>query len=493
MVNAPYLIRPSRTNTLQRDDEKYPIAVNPGNAPEVVNTTPQPDLEGHGKVVVETPAGLIPAFDSTHKEVAIKDAEGDMRGGEASLDQTTKARTCCGMKRRTFFIALAVLAAVLVAVVVGGVVGGLRAGSDSGTDSSTSGSVPRKTGPIDADERCMAAALVTDDDDQVTYVFYNDLNTTDILYRRIHDDQGGSGYTLGLSIEPNWGAPLAAGAGLSSSVITNRLYYVTTTDNETQIAEAVLNCGNINNDNGSVDNDDDDDDDDGDDDDDDDDDNGDNNSVQTGLCSVTSNSIISSNVSNAVHPDTKLAALRLSNDSMRVYFQAAGGNIWVLHNDDGDWSASNLMGDVDTGSSIAVSGVNATPLHVFYVSESTERLRYFAYSDSLGTEDSEPVDESSGSGWSASAAFASVYVPQSESYRIYYTNPSTGTIVSYVQNTTSAWRVNSDDSWGEPDSSIAAVSWSNQVRLVYFQNSTLVMSSQDAASWDEPEEVGGEA
>lgn len=84
-------------------------------------------------------------------------------------------------------------------------------------------------------------------------------------------------------------------------------------------------------------------------------------------------------------------------------------------------------------------------------------------------------------------------MPRFESYRVYYTNPSTGTIVSYFQNTTTPWHVNNDDNWGEPDSSIAAVSWSNQVRLMYFQNSTLVMSLQDATSWDEPEEVDGEA
>ncbi|KAK7430559.1 hypothetical protein QQZ08_002851 [Neonectria magnoliae] len=439
-----------------------------------MNTTPQPDPQGHGKVVVETPAGLIPAIDNTQKEVVgNKAGDGDIRGGEASLNKTAPARACCGMRRRTFFIALAVLAAVLVAAIVGGVVGGLKAGSggdDSDSGSSPFGPVPRKTGPIDADERCMAAALVTDSDDHTTHVFYNDLNTTDILYRRIHDDEGTSGYTLDLSIEPNWGAPLAAGARLSSSAVTARLYYVTTADNETQIAEAVLDCGNV--------------DDDEDDDDDDD--------SQTGPCSVSSNSIISSNVSSAVHPDSKLAALRLSNDSMRVYFQAGGGNIWVLHNDDGDWSASNLMGDVGTGSSIAASRANATALHVFYVANSTERLRYFEYSDILGADDSEPIDESPGSGWSASAPFASVYVPRFESYRVYYTNPSTGTIVSYFQNTTTPWRVNNDGNWGEPDSSIAAVSWSNQVRLMYFQNSTLVMSSQDATSWDEPEEVGGE-
>lgn len=308
------------------------------------------------------------------------DAGGDIRGGEASIVTTTtttaaKSRTCCGMKRRNFFIALAVLAAVLVAAIVGGLVGGLRSnsGSDDSNDSSSptstsTGAVPRKTGPIDADERCMAASIVTDDDNQNSQVFYNDLNSTDIYYRRIHDDEGTDAYALDLDIEPNWGAPMAAAAGLSSSSIETRLYYVITSDNETQIAQAVLNCGSLDAD----------DDEDGDDDD---------SSSTSGPCSVTSNSIISTNVTNGVHPDTRLAALRLSNDSMRIYFQAGGANIWVLHDDDdGTWTGSNLIGNVREGSSIAASAANATALHVFYVSNSTQRLRYIGYSDILGAD-----------------------------------------------------------------------------------------------------------
>lgn len=328
--------------------------------------------------MIETsPAGLIPKFDDAQKEAVVnKDAGGDIRGGEASIATTAKSRTCCGMKRRNFFIALAVLAAVLVVAIVGGVVGGLRSNSgsdDSNTDDSSSptststGAVPRKTGPIDADERCMAASIVTDDDNQNSQVFYNDLNTTDIYYRRIHDDEGTGAYTLALDIEPNWGAPMAAAAGLSSSSIETRLYYVITSDNETQIAQAVLNCGSLDAD----------DDEDGDDD----------SSSTSGPCSVTSNSIISTNVTNGVHPDTRLAALRLSNDSMRIYFQAGGANIWVLHDDDdGTWTGSNLIGNVREGSSIAASAANATALHVFYVSNSTQRLRYIEYSDILGAD-----------------------------------------------------------------------------------------------------------
>ncbi|KAH7157073.1 hypothetical protein EDB81DRAFT_412279 [Dactylonectria macrodidyma] len=480
-----------------RDDERYPIVVSDpddANAPEV-STKPQLDLEGRDKVVVGTaPDGLIPKFDDAQKEVVTdKDAAGgDIRGGEALLaTPPTGSRTCCGMKRRNFFIAVAVLAAVLVAAIVGGVVGGLRSNgsgsgsddddTDSGSSPTSTGAAPSKTGPIDADERSMAAAIVTDEDNQNSQVFYNDLDTTDIHYRRIYNDEGTSDYTLDLDIEPNWGAPIAAAAGTasSSSSIETRLYYVITSDNETQIAQAVLDCGSI----------------DADEDDDDEDDNDDSSSSSSsGPCSLTSNSIISTNLTNGVHPSTRLAALRLTNDSMRVYFQARGANIWVMQNDDGDdqWTGSNLVGDVFAGSSIGAAASNETALHIFYVSNSTRRLRYVDYSDIMGADDSQVIDESPGSGWSPSAAFASIYVPDFESYRVYYTNPSTGSIISYFQNTTTAWRSNHNANWGEPDSSIAAVSWGDQVRLVYFQNGTLVMSSQDVSSWDTPEEVGGE-
>ncbi|KAH7154976.1 hypothetical protein B0J13DRAFT_654490 [Dactylonectria estremocensis] len=444
----------------QRDDERYPIVVSgldDAKVPEAL-TTPQRDLEGRDKVVVERASnGLIPKFDDAQKEVITdkNDVGGDIRGDEALLATLpTRPRTCYGMKRRNFFIAIAVLAAVLVAAIVGGIVGGLRSngsnsddnGADSGSSPTSTGAAPSETGPIDADEWSMPAAIVTDEDNQNSQVFYNDLDTRDIHFRRIQDDEGTSEYTLDLDIEPNWGAPMAAAAGTasSSSSIETKLYYVVTSDNETQIAQAVMNCGSIDADDEGEEEEDDED--------------NTPSSTPSGPCSLTSNSIISTNLTNGVHPSTRLAALRLANDSMRVYFQAPGANIWIMQNDDGDdqWIGSNLVGDVFAGSSIV-------------------------------------IDENPGSGWSPSATFASIYGPDFESYRVYYTNPLTGTIIPYFQNTTTAWSSNYDANWGEPDASIAAVSWENQVRLLYFQNGTLVLSSQDVSSWDTPEEVGGKA
>ncbi|KAH6891122.1 hypothetical protein B0T10DRAFT_484491 [Thelonectria olida] len=442
-----------------RDDERYPTVVSPPevlSAPEVT-TEPQLDLQGRDKVVHETPEGLIPV--EVPKDGVKKDGQGDLRGGETLLGSKPERR-CCGMKRKTFFILLGVLVVVLIAAIVGGVVGGLKSSSSSDSDDdATPTSVP-KTGPIDADERSMAAAIVTKNDKQNTQVFYNDLASTSIMYNRIHDDEGSDSHNLTLDIAPSWGAPLAAAAHYVSSKVATQLFYITTdSSDETRIAQAVLDCGAIDSDD---------------------------------ACSVTSNAIISSNLTRGVHPASKLAALHLSNDSMRVYFQANGdgANLWVLHNDNGEWTGSNLVGNVLEGSAIGASAQSKSALHVFYVSNSTERLAYVEYSDILGADDAKSIDDSPGSSWSASNAFSSVYVPQYESYRVYYTNPSTGNIVSYFQNSTAPWQGNHDNRWGKSQSSIASVAWSNQVRLMYFDDDKLVMSAQNASTWSAVEDVG---
>ncbi|KAL2694459.1 hypothetical protein Neosp_001037 [[Neocosmospora] mangrovei] len=512
-----------------RDDERYPTVVDPPpdhSLPEVVTGT-QVDPHGRDKVVsdIQDP-GMIPVYDDAQKEVAGGDKETkDMagaagvgtRGGEAAESIEEKGpRRIFGMKRRKFLIVLAAIMFMLVAATVGGAVGGTQAnkGDDNGkedgggggggggdgdggndNDDSTptttdTGPVPRKTGPIDADERFLTAVIAADDDDENFQVFFNDLNTTNILYRRMHDDDGGAEHTLDLEIEPNYGTPLAATLRLASSIMTTQLFYVTTEDNETQIAQVTLNCGNLNVD-----------DDDGDDDNDDDGEDGDDDDNQAGgtansgtaACAVTSNSIISTNLTNGVHPDTKLAALRLGNDSTRVYFQASGSNIWALNGDDADaegWVGSNLMGGVRTGSSIAATRSNATDVHVFFVANSTGFMRTFNHADALDSDDSQVVDDEPASSWQASAFFDATYIPSLNSYRVFYTNPSSGSIVSYSRSgTQTTWTSNSDNAWGRPASGITAVGWEDNIRLFYYQSSSLTMSVNDGDDWDDAEPV----
>ncbi|RSL54528.1 hypothetical protein CEP54_009820 [Fusarium duplospermum] len=511
-----------------RDDERYPTVVDPPPdhaLPEVATGT-QVDLHGRDKVVsdIQDP-GMIPTYDDAQLEVAggdekvTKDMAGaagvGTRGGEAADSIDKGPRRIFGMKRRKFLIVLAAIMFMLVAATVGGAVGGTQAnksddngkedggggggdgGGDGGDDNDDStptttdtGPVPRKTGPIDADERFLTAVVASDDDDENFQVFYNDLNTTNILYRRVHDDDGGTEHTLDLDIEPNYGTPLAATLRLASSIMTTQLFYVTTEDNETQIAQVTLNCGNLN-----ADDDDGDDDNDDDDDGEDDDDNqaGGNTNSGTAACAVTSNSIISTNLTNGVHPDSKLAALRLGNDSTRVYFQASGRNIWALNGNDANaegWVGANLMGGVRPGSSIAATRSNSTDIHVFFVANSTGYMRTFNYADTLDVDESQVVDDSPASSWQASTFFSATYIPSLNSYRVFYTNPSSGSIVSYFRTgTTANWNSNSDNAWGRPASGIAAVGWQDNVRLFYYQSSTLTMSVNDGDDWDDAEPV----
>ncbi|KAM5384274.1 hypothetical protein ACJZ2D_001579 [Fusarium nematophilum] len=420
-----------------RDDERYPTVVDPPpgtTAPEVATGT-YIDPQGRDKVLsdVQDP-GMIPTYDEAQKEaVGEKAAIGaaaaaagavGTRGGSAPESIDKSHRKVCAMKRRTFLIVLAAVVFVLIGTIVGGTVGGIKAnenknngnnngdngvgegdgnGNGNGDDGSSddsptttdTGPVPRKTGPIDADERFLAAAIAVDDDDENIQIFYNDLNTTNILYRRVHDDSGGPEHTLDLDIEPNYGTPLAATLRLASSVITTQLFY------------------------------------------------------------------------------------------------ASGTNIWALNGDnaaDEGWSGSNLMGGVRPGSSIAATRSNTTDIHVFFVANQTGRMRTFNYTDVLGSDDSQIVDDQPGSSWRSTAFFDATYVPAFNSYQVFYTNPSSGDIVSYSRSGPSAdWQSNNEQSWGSPASSVAAIAWEDQLRLFYYQSGRLTMSANDDGDWDAPE------
>lgn len=328
------------------------------SAPEVTDGN-RVDLTGRDKVVHEDPAGLIPVGDP---QDGVKQ---DVDGFPSAYGKPE--RRCCGLKRKTFLIVLSVLTVVLIAAIVGGVVGGIEAKRSSNDDDSSTID-PVETGPIDADQRSMAAAFVIRGNTENSQVFYNDLNSTSIMYNRLVDDTGTEARNLTLDIEPSWGAPLAVTAryATSDNTTTTQLFYITThsensstATGDTHIARAVLDCGALD----SLD-----------------------------ACNVTSNDIISSNLTHGVHPASKLAALRLTNDSVRIYFQAngEGANLWVLLNDGGDddgWTGSNVVGNVLEGSAIAASAQNRSSLHVFYVANTTERLAYVEYSDILGAGD----------------------------------------------------------------------------------------------------------
>lgn len=264
-------------------------------------------------------------------------------------------RKYCGMKRRTFLIVIAVVAVLMIGAIVGGVVGGLQANKSD--DDSDDGVVePIETGPIEADERQIAVSASANLDHQNIQIFYNNLDTTDISYRRVQDDEAGDEHTLNLTISPNWGSPLAAAAKRGSNPLSVQLFYVSTPSvhNDTNIVQATLECS----------------------------------SNTTAACRTVSNSIITANLtSNKVHAASRLAALRLSNETIRVYYQASGTNLWVMNGDDaegGGWTSGQVAIGAFPGSSIVAVAPNATNINVFFVSNGTERIRHMLYSDIVG-------------------------------------------------------------------------------------------------------------
>lgn len=77
---------------------------------------------------------------------------------------------------------------------------GSEVGDGDGPTSTTTTGAPisTPTGPIEATERSMAVSSSSDDSNQDVQICYQDLETTDILYRRYqNDDERASELTLG--------------------------------------------------------------------------------------------------------------------------------------------------------------------------------------------------------------------------------------------------------------------------------------------------------
>lgn len=286
---------------------------------------------------------------------------------------TENSPTICGLKKKTFFIILAVAIIVIAGAIAGGVAGGLTANnssnSDSDADTDSSGDThdsnddnensatkttvgsPGPTGPTAPEDRAMAASTSSDFNVQL---FYQDLNTTDILYRRIQDDKAADEKTLDLDIEPQWGSSIAATVLNGSDHISARVFYVTIDEGSRQVAQATLEC-----------------------------------EADGETCSTKSNSIISANMTGDIHPNTKLSALYLRDDFVRVFYQAGGGHIWVLTNDGDDdkWGQTHMVSRAYPGSGIVAAAPNDDDIHLFFVSGESERLRFMVYSDILGADD----------------------------------------------------------------------------------------------------------
>lgn len=311
---------------------------------------------------------------------ADKEAVGPATGGAAP------ARACCGLKRRTFLIVVAVAAVIVIGAVVGGVVGGLRANKDSDDNTSTgsgpgsdsdapqptwtgTGPAPIPTGPIQPSQRSLAVSASADNETQELQLFYQDLGTTDVLLRRIRNDEARTEHKLNLTIPPDWGTSLAAaavngtGTGSGSSTtdpVSTQLFYISSAGRaNASVVQATLECP-----------------------------------PRGETCATRSNTVVSANVTgHRVNARTRLAALRIGGDGggggggiLRVYYQAEDGSLSVLNGDraaSSGWTTTLVRTGVYMSSAIVAHGPDKDDLSLYYIN-STNQLQFLEYSDILG-------------------------------------------------------------------------------------------------------------
>jgi hypothetical protein len=362
----------------QRDDERYPTLVerrDGENAPEVV--PPPIDHFGADKQASDGNAASASVSGSYWTGspmggtpfIPLKTDDGSMPEAiePGGAPAATAHRTICGIRRRTFWIIVIIVSTAVLGGVLGGIIGGLaNDGQLFTSDDEDDNGAPASTqtsGPIEPSQRAMAVSISVSDDgaDQELQLFYQDLDTQAILYRRIRNDEARDEKTVALNHVPLWASPLAAAAINKSDPVSTQLFYMTADDDgRPAVAVAKLKCV-----------------------------------ADKEACTTDANDIISGGEDSdvALHPDTKLAALRLGDDTIRLYYQDEGGAIFALNGDDADndqggqWTAHAITDAAAPGSSFVAVGPRKEDISVFYISESNETLSLVQYSDLQGPGD----------------------------------------------------------------------------------------------------------
>jgi hypothetical protein len=293
-------------------------------------------------------------------------------GSSVAHEYIPVKKTICGLRRRTAWIIIAVVAVALVAGLTGGLVVGLRvrnssapsnaessnAGSNNpgpSSNTTTSSNTTSPLAPLDPKKRAVSVATSSDDTLQV---FYQDLNTTSLLYRLVWGGKAGAEQKADLHISPNQGTAVAAVSLNSSngqSVVAHVFYVSTDSSNITMIVQATLDCP-----------------------------------VGGESCHTTFNGAVNSSSSNPIHPQSGVSAALLDAQTsrFRLYYQAIGTYIWVTVGDNptvNGWAAHRIGGPAVPGSSITSSlNINSSSLMAFYVANESIALRDVEYVDSIG-------------------------------------------------------------------------------------------------------------
>jgi hypothetical protein len=289
----------------------------------------------------------------SHPEINIRDKFTPM-SLEAAVGETKPDRTICGLKSRVAWGLLVVITLVVIAAVVGGVVGSRQAQKGSSPDPGKD-EPPDPSGSLAEGSRALAASTSSTDKAANLQVFYQDLETTNILYRLVWDDEPRDEQRLDLPIPPNQATPLAVAATNQQDPVMVSLFYISTKSSAPVIVEAALEC-------------------------------------RPGMarCDTKSNQVISDNITTPIAPNTALAALRIAgHSSVRVYYQAYNELLWVLsRNGGGDeaWVPQRIGGPALAGSGLAVYGTGRPEpnVHLACVWKATTELRLFGITDVLG-------------------------------------------------------------------------------------------------------------
>lgn len=275
-----------------------------------------------------------------------------------SREKEPRRKMIFGLSRGVFWlIAGMATALVVVGAVVGAVVGSSRIGGASNP------SATPNAGPMSANARNIAAATmnITGSTGTNVQVVYQDLDTTDLLYRLIWEDTAAGEQRLTLSPSPQQETPIAVTTSnmtANDGIVTNVFYLSVSKDNSSlsDICQATLQCA-----------------------------------LGAQNCTVLNNGIISGNASKEIVGTSGLAATLLSDTSQtRVYYKGGGRAVRALVGND---PATNGWQDIWIGSqSFAGSSIGANfdakeeTIQVVWVHSAAKELQEITYSDttSLG-------------------------------------------------------------------------------------------------------------
>ncbi|RYP59257.1 hypothetical protein DL769_008612 [Monosporascus sp. CRB-8-3] len=385
----------------------------------------------------------------------------------------------CGLMRRDFWILIAIVTLLLIGAIIGGILGAVTINRNEAAAAAVTGTshdlptttptpVPTATfrGPtgtesgLPREDRSIAASTVENKSTESNYqVVYQDLTTLDLRYRLVWNDRPADEQNLTLRIKPDKGTPLAVVAANStvSDNIFLLIFYTTCTDlsNAPLLAVACLDCipGAPN-------------------------------------CNEVSNNPIPES-HDLAHTSSIAAVLMEDGRSLRVYYQAESGSIWVLHGNIADvhkWTTSRLSESAMVGTSIAAS-IQRSPgkLQVIFVCGEMKLLRSLEYDDVSGANG----DETPGSAWSTDAKFVASYRRATDTNHIHYVSPTQRRLVQYSRTgNSSEWTAEAELSqWGAPQSGLAAAAWDDQLRLIYEDEEKIVESTLSGSDWAGPLEL----